>query len=133
VRQRAIAALILGAISLFALLATGTNYHRGVFLVIFALAVGAGACWLGVSAMRQARRSGTMRPRGAIAGLVFGGLGILFSVILLSLLAAFWSQFSAYSRCLSTAQTPSAQQACYSQFTHSVYSQLGKVGSTPGG
>jgi hypothetical protein len=125
VRQRALAALIFGAISLFALLATGTNYHRGIYLVIFALAVGASACWLGVSAMRKAKRAGTMRPRGAIAGTVFGGLGILFSVILLSLLAAFWNQFSVYSQCLGTAQTSSAQQACYSQFTHSIYGQLG--------
>jgi predicted PurR-regulated permease PerM len=132
VRQRALAGLILGAISLLALLATGTNYRRGIYLVIFALVVGAAACWLGVSAMRQARRARTMRPRGAIAATIFGGLGILFSAILLSLLAAFWSQFSSYSQCLGAAQTPSAQQACYNQFTRSVYSQLGEIGTSRG-
>ncbi|GEM_PF-1050649 len=131
-RQRALAALILGLVSVLSFFGVGTNFRRGIYLLIFALAVGVAAIWLGVTASRRARREGTMRPRGALAGTVFGSIGLVLAVILLSMLAAFWSQFNAYSRCLETAQTPSAQQACYNQLTRSVNKVVSDL-STGGG
>jgi predicted PurR-regulated permease PerM len=119
-RQRAVAALILGVLSLLALLGVGTNFHRGIYLVFFALVVGVGACWFGISAVRRARRSVTMRPRGAVAGTVLGAIATLLSVILLIAFAAFWNQLNSFSQCLNQANTPSAQQACMNQLHRSV-------------
>jgi hypothetical protein len=119
-RQRAVAALILGVLSVLALLGVGSNFHRGIYLVIFALAVGIGACWLGITAMQRARRSVSMRPRGAVAGIVLGVIGALLSAVLLLAFAAFWRQLTSYSQCLNEANTPSAQQACVNQLHHSV-------------
>jgi hypothetical protein len=120
VRQRAVAALILGVLSVLALLGVGSNFHRGIYLVIFALAVGVSACWFGITAMRRARLSVTMRPRGAVAGIVLGVIGALISVVLLIAFAAFWQQLNSFSQCLSQANTPSAQQACVDQLHRSV-------------
>src|SRR5580704_14518042 len=119
-RQRAIAALILGMLSLLALLGVSSNFHRGVYLVIFALAVGVAACWFGITAMRKARLAVTMRPRGAVAGIVLGVIGALLSAVLLIAFAAFWQQLNSFSQGLNQATTPSAQQACLSQLHRSV-------------
>jgi predicted PurR-regulated permease PerM len=118
-RQRAVAALILGVLSLLSLVGVGTNFHRGIYLVIFSLAVGISACWFGITAMRRSRLAVTMRPRGAVAGVVLGVIGALLSVVLLVFFAAFWQQLNTYSQCLNQAQTPSAQQACADQLTKS--------------
>jgi hypothetical protein len=120
VRQRGIAALILGVLSVLALLGVGSNFHRGIYLVIFALAVGISASWFGITAMRRARLSVTMRPRGAVAGIVLGVIGALLSVVLLIAFAAFWQQLNSFSQCLNQANTPSAQQACVNQLHRSV-------------
>ena len=114
------AALILGVLSVLALLGVGSNFHRGIYLVFFGLAVGIGACWLGITAMRRARRSVSMRPRGAVAGVVLGVIGALLSAVLLLAFAAFWSQLNSFSQCLNEANTPSAQQACVNQLHRSV-------------
>jgi predicted PurR-regulated permease PerM len=119
-RQRAIAALILGVLSLLSLLGVGSNFHRGIYLVIFALAVGISACWFGITAMRKARRAATMRPRGAVAGVVLGIIASVLSLVLLIALAAFWQQLNSFSQCLNQANTPSAQQTCLDQLHRSV-------------
>ncbi len=93
--------------------------------MIFSLVIGPAACWLGISAMRKARRTGTRRPRGAIAGTIFGTLAALLAVAYLATFALFATQFHAYSRCLADAQTLSAQQACTRQFYKSVDGGLG--------
>ena len=120
IRQRAIAALILGVLSLLALLGVGSNFRRGIYLVIFALVVGIGACWFGITAMRKARNSASMRPRGAVAGTVLGVIGALLGVVLLIVFVAFWNQLTSFSQCLNQASTPSAQQACVNQLHRSV-------------
>jgi predicted PurR-regulated permease PerM len=119
-RQRAVAALILGVLSLLALVGVGSNFHRGIYLVIFGLLVGITACWFGITAMRRARLSVTMRPRGAVAGIVLGVIGALLSAVLLIAFAAFWQQLNSFSQCLNQANTPSAQQTCVNQLHHSV-------------
>jgi hypothetical protein len=114
-----------------ALLGIGSrfDFHRGVYLVIFALVVGLAACWLGVTAMRRARRSASMRPRGAMLGTVFGALGAFLSAFLLVILAVFWSQLTTYSRCLGTANTVTAQQACLNQLNHLLNGEISRLGA----
>jgi hypothetical protein len=120
VRQRAVAAVLLSVLSLLALLGVGTNFHRGIYLVIFSFLVGLSAVWFGVTASKRARRSVTMRPRGAVAGTVLGIIGAAISAVLLIAFAAFWPQLNTFSRCLDAANTPSAQQACLNQLHRSV-------------
>jgi uncharacterized membrane protein len=107
-------------LSLLSLLGVGSDFRRGIYLVFFALAVGICACWFGITAMRKARNSASMRPRGAFAGTVLGVIGVLLSIILLIAFAAFWKQLTSFSQCLSQANTPSAQQACVNQLHRSV-------------
>jgi predicted PurR-regulated permease PerM len=128
-RQRAYAALFLAALSVVALFGIGGHFdfHRGVYLVIFALVVGAAACWLGATAMRRARLAASMRPRGAMLGTVFGAISALLSAFLLIILAVFWGQFTTYSRCIDAANTMTAQQACLDQLNHSLNSEISKL------
>lgn len=124
-RQRALAAVILGLLGLIGLALGLGNLRRGIFVAVLTLLFGAIAVWLGVSANRGARRAGTARPHGARAGVVLGGLGLAFSAFWLLILAVFWPQLNTYSNCLSEANTVAAQQTCHSQFTNSVGSEIG--------
>jgi uncharacterized membrane protein YeaQ/YmgE (transglycosylase-associated protein family) len=112
--------VILGVLSLLSLLGVGSNFHRGVYLVVFSLLVGLGAFWFGITAMSRARRAVSMRPRGAVAGIVLGVIGALLSLLLLCAFAIFWPQLNSFSQCLNEANTPSAQQACINQLHRSV-------------
>ena len=74
-RQRAVAALSLGFLSLLGLALGLGNLRRGILVAAVALVFGLTAIWLGAGTSKRARRSGTARPRGAIAGVVLGSLG----------------------------------------------------------
>ena len=123
-RQRALAALTLGVLSLLGLALGLGNLSRGIYVAILALLFAVTAIWLGVAANRKARRGGTARPRGAVSGIVLGGFGLAFSVLWLLVLAVFWPQVSAYYSCIRGANTVAAQQACHAQFTHSVGGEI---------
>ena len=130
VRQRALAAFFLGGLSvLAALLGVGSNPHRGIYLVFFSLVVGVGACWLALSAMRQARRDASMRPRGAVFATVLGVLGSLLSVVMLIAFAVFWQQLTTFSQCISSANTMAAQQQCLNQVHKSVNNEISRLGA----
>src|ERR1700730_1691935 len=88
-RQRALAALTLGGLSLVGLLLGLGNLHRGLYVAGLALLFAVAASWLGVTASPKARRSGTARPRGAVGGVVLGALGLAFSALWLLVLAVF--------------------------------------------
>jgi hypothetical protein len=111
-----------------ALLGAAGNIHRGIYLVIFTLIAGPGACVLGITAMRRARRSGTWRPRGAIGATIIGTLSTILGILTLAAFTLFSQQLSAYSQCLSQAQTPSAQQACLSQLQRSIDARIQRAG-----
>ena len=123
-RQRALAALTLGLLSLIGLMLGLGNLHRGIYVAILTLAFAVTAIWLGVTSSKKARRSGTARPRGAVGGVVLGGLGLAFSALWLFVLAVFWPQLNAYYSCMSSANTVAGQQACHSQFTNSVGGEI---------
>ena len=123
-RQRALAALTLGVLSLIGLALGLGDLRRGVFVAIVTLLFAVLAIWLGAGASRRARRSGTARPRGAISGIVLGGFGLAFSALWLVVLAVFWPQLSAYYDCMSSANTVKAQQACHTQLTNSVGGEI---------
>jgi peptidoglycan/LPS O-acetylase OafA/YrhL len=124
VRQRALAALLLGALSLIGLMLGLGNLHRGIYVAVLTLLFAVAAIWLGVTAIRKARRSGTARPRWAIGGAVLGGLGLVVSALWLLVLAVFWPQLNAYYTCMSAANTVATQQACRTQFTNSVGGEI---------
>lgn len=124
VRQRALTALLLGALSLIGLSFGLGDLRRGIYVAILALLFAAAAVWLGVTASKMARRSGTARPRWAVGGVVLGTIGLAFSTLWLLVLAVFWPQLSAYYGCLSGANTVTAQQACHKQFTDSVGGEI---------
>jgi hypothetical protein len=123
-RQRALAAVVLGVLSLLGLALGLGNLRRGIYVAILTLLFAVTAIWLGAGASRRARRSGTARPRGAISGTVLGGFGLTFSALWLLVLAVFWPQLNTYYNCMSGANTVSAQQACHSQFTKSVGGEI---------
>ncbi len=122
-QQRAWAALTMGVLSLIGL-SLGGGLRRAILVVIVTLLIGAGAVWLGATATRRARRGRTARPRAAVWGTVLGSLGLAFSALMLIGYALFWSQLTAYSNCVSGANTVSAQQACQHQFSQSVTNQI---------
>lgn len=124
VRQRALTAALLGALSLIALMLGLGNLRRGIFVAVLALLFAAGAIWLGATASKKARRSGTARPRWAVGGVLLGSLGVAFSAMWLLVLAVFWPQLNAYYNCLGGANTVTAQQACHQQLTNSVGGEI---------
>ena len=123
-RQRALAALLLGALSLVGLMFGLGNVHRGIYVVVLTLLFAVAAIWLGVTASKKARRAGTARPRWAVSGVVLGGLGLALSALWLLVLVVFWPQLSAYYNCMSGANTVAARQACHNQFTNSVGNEI---------
>ena len=124
VRQRALAALTMGVLSLVGLMLGLGNLRRGIYVAVLTLLFAVAAIWLGVTASKKARRSGTARPRWAVGGVVLGGLGLAFSALWLLVLAVFWPQLNAYYTCMSGANTVAAQQACHPQFTNSVGGEI---------
>jgi hypothetical protein len=123
-RQRALAALTLGALSLIGLALGLGNLRRGVYVAVLTLLFAVTAIWLGGGANRRARRGGTARPRGAVIGIVLGGFGLAFSALWLLVLAVFWPQLNTYYNCMSSANTVAAQQVCHTQFTNSVGGEI---------
>ena len=122
-QRRAVAALLVALMSLVGLLSL--NYlQRGIYLVAYALLAGLVAMWLAVTSLRRARRSGTARPRGSIAATVIAAVGIVSSAFMLLAFAVFGPQLAAYGRCLSAASTSADQQACQTQFIHTVNREL---------
>ena len=115
---------MLGALSLIGLVLGLGNLRRGIYVAVLSLLFAVGAIWLGVTASRKARRSGTARPRGAVGGITLGWIGLAFSALWLLVLAVFWPQLNAYYDCMGSANTVTAQQACHDQLNNSVGSEI---------
>jgi len=117
-RQRAIASLVLGALSLVALLGLGGDLHRGVYLLVFSAAIGISACVIGITAVVKARKTGSYRPRGAVGGIVLGAIAVLLSIPILATYLAFPRQVDNYVKCMSQSQP---QQTCMDRFYKSIH------------
>src|ERR1700727_1990935 len=131
VQQRAWTAMAMGALSLLGLfLASGLRH--AVYVIAGTLVIGAVAAWLGGTARFQAGRAGTGRPRGAVAGIVLGLLGLAFSGLALFVFALFWTQLSNYWNCTSAATTLPAQQACQHQLSQTITNEFGPFKSIHG-
>jgi hypothetical protein len=117
-RQRAIASLLLGALSLVALLGLGGDLHRGVYLLVFSAAIGIAACVIGITAVVKARKTGSYRPRGAVGGIVLGAIAALLSIPILATYLAFPRQVDNYVKCMSQSQS---QQTCMDRFYKSIH------------
>jgi hypothetical protein len=122
--QRALAALILGILSLMAMLLIG-NLQRAAAVAAVALAVALAGLLLAASTARAAKRAGTSPPRGTTAGLVLSLLGLLFSGFALVGFLVFGAQIDQYSSCMNQATTPTQQQACRTQLEHAIDNRLG--------
>jgi amino acid transporter len=114
-------------LSLIAMMLIG-NFQRAVYVVAVALVVALLGLGLAVSAMREAKRTGTRRPRAAIASAVLSGLGALLSGSALVVLLVFWSQYMQYGNCLNGASTIAARNACDQQFKNSVSDRIAILG-----
>jgi predicted PurR-regulated permease PerM len=131
VQQRAWTAMAMGALSLGGLfLASGLRH--AIYVIVGTLVIGAVAAWLGSTAMSQARKSRTGRPRGAVAGLILGLLGLAFSGLALIVFAMFWTQLSTYWNCSSGANTLTAQQACQHQLSQTISNEFGSFAPSSG-
>ncbi len=120
-KQRAIASAVFGALSLVALLGIGTDLRKGVYVLLFSAAIGIAGSVIGITALVKARRTGTYRPRFAVAGIVLGALAALISTPILITYLAFPTQVNDYVNCLQQAQNSSQQQACMSKFYKSIH------------
>jgi O-antigen ligase len=127
-QQRAAAALILALLSLIAMLLIG-NLQRAVYVIAVALAVAVVGLVLAISAMKGAKRAGTRRPRVAMASVVLGAAGALYSAFALAGLLIFWSQYMQYAKCLDSATTTTAQSACQQQFENSIGHRITLLGN----
>jgi uncharacterized membrane protein len=127
-RHRALAALIVGLLSLVGLLGFNIEAQRAILVVIYSLLAGATALWLALTAMRRARRSRTARPPGSVAAIVIAGVGIGLAGVMLMAFGLFGRQLSDYGRCLSGANTIAGSQSCYSRFSHALDREIGLTG-----
>jgi hypothetical protein len=126
-RQRAAAALILAVLSLLAMVLI-SNLHRAGYVAAVALAVAVTALVLAIPTLSAAKRAGTRRPRGAVAGVVLGVFGLLFSGFALLGFLIFGTQIDQYANCMNGASTAAEQQACQNQLDNSITSRIGILG-----
>jgi hypothetical protein len=125
-RQRAIASLVLGLLSLVALFGLGADLSRGVWLLLFSAVIGTGSSVIGITAVVKARRTGTFRPGGAIGGIVLGAFAVLISVSIIITYLEFPTSVNNYVKCVNQAQTSTQQHACVTKFRRSIH--LGSAG-----
>jgi hypothetical protein len=78
--------------------------------------------------MKAAKRAGARRPRVAMASVVLGAAGALFSAFALAGLLIFWSQYMQYAKCMDSATTTTAQNACQQRFENSIGHRITLLG-----
>jgi len=126
-QQRGWAALTLSVLSLLAMTAIG-NIQRGVYVVAVALVVAIGGLILAFTTMSAARRAGTRRPRGVLAGAVLGVIGCVLCAFALAGFLIFWTQLHQYADCMNAANTTATQTVCQNQLNNSLSSEIRKLG-----
>lgn len=94
-------------------------FPLGLVLDIAAIAVG-------TRALRRARGRGTT-ARGAVPGVVFGSIGAVLVVVVVTLLALFWQEVRTYQECMSGANTIRSEEKCTAEFEHALRERFGIV------
>jgi predicted PurR-regulated permease PerM len=116
-------------LSLLAMTAVG-NVDRGVYVVAVALAVAVTGLVLAFTTMSAARRAGTRRPRGVLAGAVLGVIAAVLSAFVLAGFLIFWKQLHQYADCMNAANTTATQTACQTQLNNSVSTEIRTLGGS---
>lgn len=106
------------------------NFQRGVYVVAVALAVAVTGVILAFTTMSAARRAGTRRPRGVLAGAVLGVIGCVLCAFMLTGLLIFWTQLRQYANCMNAANSTAAQTACSTQLNNSVAAEIRDLGGS---
>ncbi|HEY8481002.1 MAG TPA: DUF4190 domain-containing protein [Spirillospora sp.] len=88
------------------------------------LVLGIAALVVGFRARREARRDHAVAP-GAVPGIVLGAVGLMFSLMSVSLTVYLWSELSGYQKCLSTSNTSADEQSCKDEFYPRIEEKLG--------
>ena len=114
-------------LSLIAMMLIG-NMQRAVYVVAVALVVAVVALVLAISAMRAAKRAGTRRPRAALAGVVLGVAGALFSALRAARAPDLLVAVHQYANCMNGATTVAAQNACQNQLKNSIGNRITLLG-----
>jgi len=116
-------------LSLLAMTAVG-NVDRGVYVVAVALAVAVTGLVLAFTTMSAARRAGTRRPRGVLAGAVLGVIAAVLSAFVLAGFLIFWTQLHQYADCENAANTTATQAACQNQLNTAVTTRIRNLGAS---
>jgi predicted PurR-regulated permease PerM len=116
-------------LSLLAMTAIG-NIQRGVYVVAVAIAVAVAGLILAFTTMSAARRAGTRRPRGALAGAVLGVIGCVLCGLVLAGFLIFWTQLHQYANCMNAANTTATQTACQTQLNNAVSTKIRTLGGS---
>lgn len=124
VRQRAVAAFVIGALSLLAV-PSAHDPRKALLVLTLVIVFGLAAVWLGMTANRQARRESTARPAWAFGGVLLGVFGAGFGVLMLYAFVMFWPQLNTYFSCMNSANTITASQACTTQFKQATGQEIG--------
>ncbi|MFC4053936.1 hypothetical protein ACFOY4_29945 [Actinomadura syzygii] len=85
------------------------------FFYPLGLVLGIAALVVGIRARRAARRSRGAAP-GAVPGIVLGSIGLVFSILSVSLTVYLWSELSGYQSCVSGSNTTTDKQACQDKY-----------------
>ncbi|TYB48458.1 hypothetical protein [Actinomadura chibensis] len=85
------------------------------FFYPLGLVLGIAALVVGIRARRAARRTRGAAP-GAVPGIVLGSIGLVFSILSVSLTAYLWSELSGYQSCVSGSNTTADKQACQDEY-----------------
>jgi hypothetical protein len=128
-QQRGWAALTLSVLSLLAMTAIG-NIQRGVYVVAVALAVAIAGLVLAFTTMSAAKRAGTRRPRGVLAGAVLGVIGTVLCAFVLAGFLIFWTQLHQYANCENAANTTATQTTCQNELNNSVTNEIRNLGGS---
>jgi len=98
----------------------GGNPQRFKYVAGVALVVSLAGLVLAISAMRQAKRAGNRRPRGALPGVVIGVIAAMVSGAILIAFLAYPAQTTQYMDCMAAAHSSAAQNACWQQLQQSI-------------
>jgi hypothetical protein len=126
-QQRAFAAVTLAVLSLLAMVLIG-NLQRAAVVLGVSLGVALLGLILAISAMSAARRAGSRRPRGALAGVLLCAIGLVLSGLALTAFLLFSAQIDQYNGCMNGANTVTEQQSCQTQLDNAINARVTSLG-----